>query len=143
MTFVFNPLKEFVRGTSEFEREFDKLFRLNGNGENLYAPAVEITESKDSYQLEIDLPGVAKEDVKISVDKNVLTIQGERKQNTVEGSDLYHHTERSFGSFRRSFNLSTLVKSDAIEARYENGVLKLTLPKIEEAKPRQIEVKIS
>lgn len=143
MTFVFNPIRELARSTSEFEREFDKLFRFNNGDTEVYVPASEITETKDSFRLELDLPGVKKEDVKISVDKNVLTIQGERKAETVKDSDGYHYTERVSGSFRRSFNLSTLVKSDAIEAHYDNGVLTLNLPKVEEAKPRQIEVKIA
>jgi HSP20 family protein len=143
MTFVFNPVKEFMRNTTDFETEMEKFFSPNSRTETVFAPAVEITETKDSYELEVDLPGLTKDVVKISIDKNVLTIQGERKAKTIDAKNTYHHNERAFGSFRRSFNLSRLVKSDGIQASYENGVLKLTLPKMEEAKPREIEVKIS
>ncbi|MFI5253412.1 MAG: Hsp20/alpha crystallin family protein [Bacteroidota bacterium] len=143
MTFVFNPLREFVHNTTEFEKEFGKCFTAENQSTARYAPAVEITEDDNAYTLEVDLPGVTKDEVKISIDKNVLTIQGERKSISSDEKKSYHYNERAFGNFRRSFNLSTLVKSDAIQASYENGVLKLTLPKAEEAKPREIEVKIS
>jgi HSP20 family protein len=143
MTFVFNPVKEFIRNTTDLETEMEKLFGSNNRTESVFAPAVEITETKDAFQLEVDLPGLTKDDVKISIDKNVLTIQGERKAKAADEKNTYHHNERVFGTFRRSFNLSRLVKSEGIQAGYENGVLSLTLPKIEEAKPREIEVKIS
>jgi HSP20 family protein len=143
MRFVFSPAKEFMCNTTDIETEMEKLFGSNSRSESVYAPEVEITESQDSFLLEVDLPGLTKDEVKISVDNNVLTIQGERKAKTIDEKSTYHHNERAFGVFRRSFNLSRLVKSEGIQASYENGVLKLTLPKVEEAKPREIEVKIS
>jgi len=83
-----------------------------------------------------------KEDVKVSVENNILTISGERKSRKTEEKDSYYRNERTFGSFVRSFTLSKVVKSDAIEAKYENGVLHLTLPKVEDVKPKAIEVKV-
>jgi HSP20 family protein len=104
---------------------------------------VDIAEHDDAYTVKMELPGVNKDEVKITLESNILTIRGEKKQEKETKKENYHRIERSYGSFERSFTLPTSVKSDKIDAAYNNGVLQITLPKVEEAKPKQIEVKVN
>jgi HSP20 family protein len=106
-----------------------------------WSPSVDIYENKDQIVLEAELPGMRPEDVNISVENNVLTIHGERKFEKKDEQDNFHRVERSYGSFTRSFTLPPTVAADSADALFENGVLKLTLAKREEAKPRRIEIK--
>jgi len=124
---------------------FDGFFR--GTGDEDYAisswtPAVDITEHDDQFVVKVELPGVNKDDVKIMLENNILTIRGEKKQEKETKKENYHRVERSYGSFQRSFTLPTTVKSDKIDAVYKDGILQIALPKAEEAKPKQIEVKV-
>ena len=105
-------------------------------------PAVDIAEQENEYEVKVELPGVSKEDVKISLESNILTIKGEKKEEKEEKKTNLHRVERSYGMFQRSFTLPTTVKSDKIDATFSDGVLTITLPKVEEAKPKQIEVKV-
>jgi HSP20 family protein len=105
-------------------------------------PAVDIAEKDDEYVVKVELPGVNKEDVKISTRDNILTIRGEKKEEKETKESSFHHVERAYGSFQRSFTLSTGVKSDKIEATFKDGILAINLPKAEEARPKMIEVKI-
>jgi HSP20 family protein len=107
-----------------------------------WTPAVDIAEQENAYEVKMELPGVNKEDVKISLESNILTIRGEKKQEKEEKQKNLHSVERTYGSFQRSFTLPTTVKSDKIDAVFTDGVLSITLPKIEESKPKQIEVKV-
>ena len=141
MTFVFNPIRDIIR-TSDLQKDFDTLF--NGiRQERTWIPSVEINEKEDAFTVEVDLPGLTKDDVKIAVESNVLTITGTRKSKTGEQPKMYRHNERDFGSFKRSFNLSSMINTTKIDAAYENGVLTLTLPKAESAKPREVEIRIA
>ena len=131
----------------EINRMFDSFFRSGGREEtdlvaSTWSPAVDILEQKDQYTVKVELPGVSKDDVKITMEDNVLTIRGEKKEEkeTKEGS--HHRIERSYGAFQRSFALPTTVKTDKIEASFKDGVLNVELPKSEEAKPKQIDVKV-
>ena len=107
-----------------------------------WSPPVDIAEKDTEYVVKVELPGVAKDDVKISTVDNVLTIRGEKKEEKESKGSNYHRVERAYGSFQRSFTLPTTVKSDRIEASFKDGMLTITLPKAEEAKPKMIEVKI-
>lgn len=131
----------------EMNRMFDTFFRGdvldNGSFGSFWTPAVDITEREDAYLVELELPGLTKEDVKITMENNILTIRGEKKQEKEEKRGSYHRSERCYGSFQRSFTLPTTVKSDKIEAQYKNGILTVTLPKVEDAKAKAIEVKLS
>ncbi len=131
----------------EINRMFDSFFRGgtldDGSlGTSLWAPATDIAEHDDEYQVKVELPGVGKDDVKITMQDNILTIRGEKKQEKESKNSSYHRVERSYGSFQRSFTLPTRVKQDKIEAAYNDGILTITLPKAEETKPKQIEVKV-
>jgi len=106
-------------------------------------PNVDIIEGKDTYLIKADMPGLDKKDIKVEVENGVLTISGEKKEEKVEqDKNHYYHLERSFGSFCRSFKLPDNVTSEQVDAKYANGVLELTLKKMEAAKPKAIEVKV-
>jgi len=108
------------------------------NGHNTLP--LDISESQDAFQVRASLPGIKPEDVEITVHGGTLTIRGESKAEEEKKGQHWHLRERRFGSFQRSVSLATPVDSDRAEARYENGVLTLTLPKSESAKPRQIKL---
>lgn len=129
----------------EMNRVFDSFFHgvdepglLNGT----WIPAVDVAEGDDAYTVKMELPGVNKDDVKITLESNVLTIRGEKKAESAVNEKNFHRTERSYGSFQRSFTLPTSVKNERIDAVYKDGILTVSLPKAEEAKPKQIEVKV-
>ncbi len=131
----------------EMNRMFDHFFRgdILDDGTSLtqlWVPAVDIHESEDAFIITAELSGIKKNDVKITVDNNVITIRGEKKNEQETKSVNTHRVERSYGSFERSFTLPKSVKADAIDARFDDGVLTVTLPKTEEAKQKLIEVKV-
>lgn len=155
MTLVrWNPLHEMERWPSDYfgiQREINKVFDnfLHGGSQadetfqgSYWTPAVDIAEHDNEYIVKMELAGVTKDDVKISLESNILTIKGEKKQEKEEKSKNFHRVERSYGSFQRSFTLPTTVKSDKIDAVFKDGVLTVTLPKLEDSKPKQIEVKV-
>ena len=107
-----------------------------------WVPPVDVVETTDHVQVAAELPGVKPDDVKITLENNVLTIRGEKSQeNRTEGERVQRY-ERSYGLFERSFAVPSTVDAEHITANYENGVLTVTLPKAERAKPRAIEVKV-
>ena len=112
-------------------------------GNNSFFPALDVIEEKDQYVLKADLPGVNKEDIKVSVENGVLTIEGERKSETEHKDKQLHRVERSYGRFVRSLNLGTNVDNSKIQASYKDGVLQLTAPKSEAAKPKAIDIQVS
>ena len=99
-------------------------------------PQVNISETEEGYQLEMAAPGLTKEDFKIKIENEVLTVSGERKAESNEKNDKYTRKEFSYNSFMRSFTLPELVDTEKIKARYENGIMIVELPKKEEAKPK-------
>jgi HSP20 family protein len=107
-----------------------------------WVPPVDVFEDKDSVRIAAELPGVKPEDVRISLENNVLTIRGEKRQVAEEKTDRVHRYERCYGVFERSFSVPSTVDADHIRATYDVGVLTVRLPKVERAKPRQIEVKV-
>ena len=107
-----------------------------------WAPAVDIFETQQELVVKADLPDVKPEELDIRVENNILTIRGERKFEKKVAEDKYLRVERSYGSFSRSFSLANTVNAEAIKAEYKNGVLTLTVPKREEAKPKQIKVNV-
>lgn len=113
----------------------------SNNGMNL--PAVNIYETPDNFELEFNVPGRQKEDFKITVDKNILTVSFEKKEETKEENKQFIKREFSSSSFKRSFTLDEKINADAINAKYENGILFLTLPKKEEVKVLPKEISIS
>lgn len=108
-----------------------------------WTPSVDISETKDEIVVKTEVPGMNKDDIKITLQDNVLTLRGERKQEKEEKETNFHRMERCYGSFTRSFNLPTVVQADKIKATYKDGILNVTLPKAEEVKPKQIPIEIN
>ncbi len=135
------------RATWDLQDEFSRFFEDFSNGlesaEEHFTPAIDIRETDDAYIVEADVPGMKKEDVHIDVNDDVLTIKGERKSEHEEKRKDYHRIERRYGSFRRTVTVPGGFKYDAVKAKFKDGVLQVTLPKREDAKPRRIEVKAS
>jgi HSP20 family protein len=104
-------------------------------------PACDVFEDKDAVKIVAELPGVKPEEVKLSLENNLLTIRGEKKQEAEERSERVHRYERSYGAFERGFVLPSTVDGDKISAQYQNGVLTILVPKAERARPREIPVR--
>jgi HSP20 family protein len=117
-----------------------RAFGDEGIGRGAWAPSVDIYENKDQIVLEAELPGMQQEDFDLTIENNVITLRGERRFEKTDESDNYHRVERSYGTFTRSFTLPQTVSADEAKAEYNNGVLRVTLPKREEAKSRRIQV---
>ena len=107
-----------------------------------WAPALDISERKDAYLVTVELPGLKPEDLDITMEDGLLTIQGERQFTAESSEQQFHRVERRYGAFRRAITLPSHVLADAIEATADNGVLQILLPKPEEAKPRYIQVQV-
>jgi len=140
----YDPFRELRGLQDEINRAFSSSFNRGGDSEltrGAWSPSVDIFENKDQIVLEVELPGMKPENVNISVENGVLTIHGERKFEKKDEQDNFHRVERSYGSFTRSFTLPPTVAADSADAVFENGMLRLTLAKREEAKPRRIEIK--
>ena len=125
-------------------RLFGDVFERNAEENNLtaWAPAVDIYETEHELVVKADVPDVDPKDLDIRVENNILTIRGERKFEKKVDENNYLRVERAYGSFARSFSLANTVNADAIKADYQNGVLTLSIPKREEAKPKQIKVNV-
>lgn len=135
-----------------FRNRFDRLFDnaltdFFGNGRsseevrsNAWLPPVDVRETDDSLTVAMDLPGMSRDDVEIVVEDRTLTVRGERKFEKDVERESYHRMERLYGSFSRSFTLPANVQTDDVKAHFDSGVLNLELPKVEESKPRKIEI---
>jgi HSP20 family protein len=122
-------------------RMFETMFTGESRGEGAWAPKVDIFEtSGKDVVVKAELPDMKRENIKVTFENEVLTIEGERAFPTDVERDQYHRIERSYGAFRRSFTLQSSVDSGRVAATYQDGVLTITLPRREETKPRQIQV---
>lgn len=141
-----DPFSELGRIQDEFNRAFNSVMPRVFGGEDSFfgrwSPNVDIYEDQNSLVLEADLPGLKPEDFKLAIENYKLTLSGERKLEKDEKSENYHRVERSYGSFTRVFTLPPTVDVENVNAEFKDGVLRVTLPKREEAKPRSIEVNI-
>jgi HSP20 family protein len=143
-----NRFEQPFRGASSLQEQINRVFHdvvgHAGEESNLtpWAPSVDIYETENELVVKADLPDVNPQNLDIRVENNVLTIRGERKFESKVNEDSYLRIERAYGSFSRSFSLANSVKTEAIRADYQNGVLTLSLPKREEAKPKQIKVNV-
>ena len=139
-----SPFGEVSLLQNHMNRLFENAWKEGWPGDALgtsnWNPPVDIYESEGELTVNLDLPGVDPNNVEVSVENNVLTIRGERKFEEKQDKENYHRVERSYGSFARSFTLSTRVDSDKIRANYNAGVLTITLPKAEAAKPKKIQI---
>ena len=143
---LLEPFREFT----DFPAEMNQLFRrplfpstwLAPKNGGQWLPEVDITEEKDRIIVKADLPGMKQEEIAVEVSDGVLTIKGERKRETESKEGKTYRVERSYGSFLRSFTLPAGVDATKVNAAYKNGVLEVTLPKLAEAKAKQIKVEV-
>ena len=140
-----DPFREF----STLQDRMNRLFRdsySEGRSESLttstFAPAVDVYEDEHNVTLKIEVPGIDEKDIDVRIENNVLTVHGERKFEKEEKEENYRRVERQYGSFTRSFTLPNTVDADRATANFDKGVLKITLAKKAEAKPKQIKVNV-
>jgi len=139
------PFRELGSLRGEMDRLWDPFSAVApfaGFGSKEWLPSADISETKDKLLIKLDLPGLDAKDVDVSVSGDILTIKGEKKKEEEEKDENYYHCERYCGSFQRSFRLPVNIQSDKVEAGFDKGVLKVTLPRTEQAKKKEIEVKV-
>ncbi|MGB7607655.1 MAG: Hsp20/alpha crystallin family protein [Candidatus Sulfotelmatobacter sp.] len=140
------PFRELSTLQDRINRAFRESYREGGQDESLatssFAPAVDVYEDEHNVTLKIEVPGIDEKDIDVSLENNTLTVHGERKIEKEEKEENYRRVESQYGSFTRTFNLPPTVDSEKVSAIYDKGVLKVTLPKKAEAKPKQIKVSV-
>lgn len=137
-----------VRNVSTLQDEVERAFRqVFGGGQQVaatpagaFSPALDVEESVDGFTLHVELPGVAADEVEVSLEENVLTIAGERRFYSDKDADAFRRLERQFGRFYRAVRLPDRVDGNRVEATYRDGLLTIAVPKAEDAKPRRIQV---
>jgi HSP20 family protein len=139
-----DPFRDMVSLRERMNRAFDDVFANRGEDKDLtpstWAPAVDIYETENELVLSAEVPGIAEKDIEIRVEDNTLQLRGERKFEKETKEENYHRIERSYGSFYRAFTLPNSIDSEAIKAEHENGVLRVTMPKRQELKPRTVKI---
>jgi HSP20 family protein len=139
-----DPFKDLVTLREKMNRLFEEAFTGRGEEKDLvsgtWTPSVDIYETENSLVLTAEVPGIKEDDVEIKIEDNTLILQGERKFEKETKEESYHRIERSYGSFYRSFTLPSSIDQDKIQAEHENGVLRITMPKKPEMKPKKVKV---
>ncbi len=147
MTLIrWNPVRHRMMPTfPEWNHLMNGFFsdRLEDTDLTDWTPAIDIDENDDAFVVIADLPGLTKKDININIKENMLTISGERNFEKKDENKNYYRSERRYGSFKRSYQLTDKVISDKISASFKDGVLTVTVPKAEEVKPKEIEIKVS
>ena len=142
---TWRPLRDLDRMRSEMDRLWEAFFEgrpRRRTDEAEWLPSVDVSETKNDIVVKAELPGMDPKDIDISLSDGHLIIRGEKKQEREENEEDYHFIERSYGSFTRSIQLPKQVKHDKINASYKNGILKVVLPKSEEAKTKEIKIRV-
>ncbi len=144
MLVKWNPARNLFAMNKDFDQFFDEFF--SGNFPEVrdmeMSPRINLEENDNEWILSAELPGVKKDDVKVNFQDNILTISGEKKFDKEDKKKNFHRIERSYGRFSRSIQIPSSIVLDKIDAKYEDGILNITLPKAEDAKPKQIAVKV-
>ncbi len=141
----YDPFNKMLR---EFERFFGRPVEIGreyddeGNVTSAWYPRMDVAERKNDIEVRLDIPGMKQEDIHVTINAGVLTVHGERKYEQDSECDRCVRVECSYGAFSRSFQIPQTVAADRISAEYRDGVLKLVLPKKEESKPKQVEIKV-
>jgi HSP20 family protein len=130
--------------TWDFDRVFDDFLSLGPLYDEGWTPRMEVTEDEKAIHVTAEMPGLSEKDINVTLEKNVLTISGEKNEEKKENNEKRNIvlSERRYGSFSRSIRVPQYVRADTVKAEFRNGVLTVELPKSEEARPRQIEVKV-
>jgi HSP20 family protein len=138
-----DPVRELDSFQSEMNRLFDRFFdgrSGNGNTVQRWIPAMDVVETEDHLVLRADLPGMSEDDVEIEIKDGVLTVSGERRSENEEKGEGYHRVERAFGRFSRSLALPQGTEADQVDAKFDNGVLEVQVPKPQESKPTRVQI---
>jgi len=140
------PFRDFERMRKEMDRFWDSFLegtmRRRGEDGTEWFPSLDVSETKNELVVKAEIPGMDSKDIDISLSDGMLTIRGEKKQEKEEKEENYHFIERSYGTFSRSVSLPRDLKHDKISASYKDGVLRVVLPKSEEAKKKEIKIKV-
>lgn len=140
-----NPSNSIFTLRGDVDRLFDNFFSDRMSPSESFSnitPVVDVEETDQDFLITAEIPGMRKEDIKITFENNYLTLSGEKKSKKDHKEENFHHLERRYGKFSRTLAIPVGVMLDKIEAQYEHGILSIKIPKAEEAKPKQIEVKI-
>lgn len=137
-----NPATAYLANREPFFRLFDSFFNGDVQGEETrsWVPPVDIQETPEAYVFHAELPGLTKENIHITLENNILRISGERKLEKDVKKENFHRIERTYGTFARTFTLPTQVDNERVQAAFENGILRVDVPKAEQARPRKIEI---
>lgn len=143
MTLIkFEPMKDFETLHDRIQRYFDDLPAFGFKYTDSFSPKIDISEGEKNINVVAEIPGVSKEDIKIVLQDNILTIEGEKKKEEINKEDNFYRSERTYGSFKRCFTLPAEVDSDKVDAKFENGILKITMPKLEVKQLKEKEIAI-
>ena len=138
------PMRNLFNLHNQMDRVFSDLFASHEGERDMeetsWMPTVDISETENGFEIRAELPGVAKDDLHVSVKDNLLTLSGEKRQENVDDPQNYRRVERRYGSFQRRFTLPSEVATDDIKAEYSDGVLTLSIPKPEAAKPTEVPI---
>ncbi len=139
-----DPVRDMVTLREKMNRMFEDAFTGKGEDKDLvtssWAPAVDIYETESEIVMTAEIPGIDEKDIEIKIEDNTLTLRGERKFSKETKEENYHRLERSYGAFYRAFTLPNSVDTDNIHAEHENGILRVTMPKKQELKPRTVKI---
>ena len=140
------PIQDLFSIHNDMGRLFDQWYRparYRAEGETLdWMPVVDILEAAKHIEIRAEMPGLSEQDVQVSVTDDVLTLKGEKTQESEAQDKKYHRVERSYGRFQRSFTLPANLNSEAIKAKFTNGVLTIAVPKVEEVKPKEVQINV-
>lgn len=140
-----DPFRELATLQDRFNSLFENFAEMNGKEQlaaGSFVPPVDVYEDEQNLVLKLEVPGVNEDELNVSLENNVLTVSGERKFEKEEKEENFHRIERRYGSFTRTFRLPNTVDGEKVDASYDKGILKITLAKRAEAKPKQIKVGI-
>ena len=143
MTLIrFEPMRDLDHLTNRFQRLLDDFPSIHGHSHDTFSPRIDISENEKNFFLNAEIPGVDKENLKITLQDNIITIEGEKKKVDNDKGANYFREERCFGKFKRSFTLPVEVDSDNVDAKFKNGILEITILKLEpkQQKERVIEL---
>ncbi|MGA1862240.1 Hsp20/alpha crystallin family protein [Deferribacter thermophilus] len=141
---VANPFRELLNFQEEINKLFDDFFRAPKafDEDVVFAPDIDIAETKESFIIKADLPGMTEKDIEVTLTNNVLTIKGERKEEKEEKEKNYYRKERIFGTFVREIQIPKKILQDKVKAKFKNGVLEIELPKAEEEKEKSVKIEV-
>jgi HSP20 family protein len=142
-----SPGRDFLEIQEELNQRFEEYFnrgvdRRGGTNRTCWTPRVDIAETQDSLIVSAEIPGSSQEEIKVSISEDILTIEGEKKQEKDVNELSYHCTERSYGNYKRIFRLPVPVQTEKIKASYKEGVLRIELPREGKAMPKEIQIEV-